>query len=46
MMSVAALFLVAGWRKADLVCVRVSSRIVVSSMSIVGGEFEVGNSVS
>jgi hypothetical protein len=30
MMSVAAKFLVAGWRRADFVCVRVCARVVVS----------------
>ncbi len=38
--------LVAGWRKADFVCVRVWSRTVVSSVSIVRGEFVLGNLVS
>jgi hypothetical protein len=33
LMSVVAYFLVAGWRKADVVCVR--ARIVVSSVSVV-----------
>jgi hypothetical protein len=35
MMSVAAKFLVAGWRRADFVCVRVCARVVVSSGFVV-----------